>query len=81
MSQSNCPCGSGLSYAHCCAPLHQGQNATNAAALMRSRYCAYALGEIDYLVSTTLPAQQAGLDRQAIEQWSRQSQWLGLTVE
>ena len=81
MSPSNCPCGSGLSYEHCCAPLHRGENAANAAALMRSRYCAYVLGEIDYLVSTTLPAQQAGLDRPAIEQWSRESQWLGLTVE
>ncbi len=37
-----------------------------AEALMRSRYSAYVLGLIDYLVATTLPAQQAGLDRQSI---------------
>lgn len=48
---------------------------------MRSRYSAYALGEIDYLIQTTLPAQQASLDRGGIEAWSRSSQWLGLTVE
>ncbi len=48
---------------------------------MRSRYCAYTLGLIDYLVSTTLPAQQPGLDREAMGQWSRESRWLGLEVE
>lgn len=48
---------------------------------MRSRYSAYVLGHIDYLLATTLPAQQSGLDRDAIEQWSAQSTWLGLEVE
>jgi SEC-C motif-containing protein len=48
---------------------------------MRSRYSAYVLGHIDYLISTTLPAQQAQLDRVAISDWSSQSQWLGLIVE
>ena len=47
---------------------------------MRSRYSAYALGRIDYLIATTLPAQQSGMDRQAIEDWSRQSTWRGLTI-
>ncbi len=47
---------------------------------MRSRYSAYALGLIDYLVATTLPAQQARLDRDGISAWSRQSTWLGLDV-
>jgi SEC-C motif domain protein len=48
---------------------------------MRSRYSAYAMGLIDYLVATTLPAQQAALDRQAMRSWSEQSRWLGLEVE
>jgi len=47
---------------------------------MRSRYSAYALGLIDYLVATTLPAQQAKLDRAGIAAWSAQSTWLGLEV-
>ena len=47
---------------------------------MRSRYSAYVLGLIDYLVATTLPAQQAQLDRRSMEEWSRQSRWLGLQV-
>lgn len=48
---------------------------------MRSRYSAYALGRIDYLVATTLPVQQPGLDRSAMAQWSHESRWLGLEIE
>ncbi len=48
---------------------------------MRSRYSAYVLGLIDYLVDTTLPAQTNALDRESISQWSAQSTWLGLEVE
>lgn len=75
-----CPCGDGNAYADCCQPLHQGQPAAHAGRLMRSRYSAYALGLLDYLVDSTLPAQQAQLDRHAMEQWSRESQWLGLQL-
>lgn len=76
-----CPCGTGVPYQQCCQPLHKGAAALSPERLMRSRYSAYALGLIDYLVSSTLPAQQPLLDRQAIEQWSHASIWLGLTVE
>ncbi len=48
---------------------------------MRSRYCAYVLGLIDYLVATTLPAQQESLAVSAMAQWSRESRWTGLSVE
>ena len=47
---------------------------------MRSRYAAYALQQIDYIVRTTMPAQQPLLNVAAIAQWSRETQWLGLTV-
>lgn len=46
-----CPCGRG-GYAHCCGPLHAGVAATDAEALMRSRYSAYARGDADYLLAT-----------------------------
>lgn len=76
-----CPCPSGLPYEACCAPLHRGErHAADAEALMRSRYAAYALRQIDYLIATTVPAQQHLLNRAAIDAWSRDSEWLGLTV-
>lgn len=76
-----CPCGTGSPYRDCCAPYHQGKTAPHAEALMRSRYSAYVLGGVEYLVSSTLPAQQAALDVPAMCAWSQSSQWLGLTVE
>ncbi|WP_054815118.1 YchJ family protein [Nocardia arizonensis] len=51
MSRSHpCPCRRGDSYADCCGPLLAGARpAPTAAALMRSRYTAFALGDIGYL--------------------------------
>ncbi|SEJ06330.1 SEC-C motif-containing protein [Azotobacter beijerinckii] len=76
-----CPCGSGRRLDECCGRYLSGAPAPAAESLMRSRYSAYALGNIDYLLQTTLPAQQSGLDREAIRTWSLQSTWLGLEVE
>lgn len=50
-----CPCGSGTKYKRCCRPLHAGAPAATPEALMRSRYCAYAIAEVDYLIATTHP--------------------------
>ena len=52
--QNPCPCG-GFLYSSCCAPLHRGEcQAATAEQLMRSRYSAYALGEVEYLLQTQL---------------------------
>lgn len=67
MTLSHCPCGSGQPLETCCTRMHRGQLARTPGELMRSRYSAYVLGEIDYLIQTTLPAQQAGLDRAGIQ--------------
>ncbi len=49
----DCPCHSGLRYAACCGPRHDGTKlAETAEALMRSRYAAFALGLGDYLDAT-----------------------------
>ena len=78
---SLCPCGSTLSYADCCAPLHVGQKfAHTAAQLMRARYAAFVLQHIEYIVATTAPFQQALLDKKSIAAWSQQTDWAGLAV-
>jgi SEC-C motif domain protein len=49
----DCPCHSGLRYAACCGPLHDGvREADTPEALMRSRYAAFARGLGTYLVRT-----------------------------
>jgi SEC-C motif-containing protein len=42
-------------YSACCEPFHDGQAATTAEQLMRSRYSAYALGRTDYVFRTWHP--------------------------
>jgi SEC-C motif-containing protein len=71
-----CPCGTGERYAACCGPLHRGDEAAaTAEALMRSRYSAFAVGDVAYLRSSwhasTRPA------RLEVDPSLR---WLGLEV-
>ena len=75
-----CPCNPNIAYQDCCGRYHAGAIPNTAQALMRARYSAYASQNIEFVKSTTLPAQQAQLDMQAIAQWSQTSQWLGLEV-
>lgn len=76
-----CPCCSEKLYVECCEPLHLEKVLPKTAEqLMRSRYSAYVLHKVDYIVKTTLPAQQARLDIGAISAWSKQTNWLGLQV-
>ncbi|CAA6691765.1 MULTISPECIES: YchJ family protein [unclassified Lentimonas] len=78
---SLCACGSGLAYVACCEPLHLGQaKAPTAEALMRSRYCAYVCGQIDYLVGTTLPAARTTDLWVNYQSTAESIQWIGLEV-
>ena len=72
-----CPCGSGKAYAACCQPLHLGQPASTAEALMRSRYTAFVLKLADYLLFSWCPQTRPGeLDLSADD-----TKWLGLEVK
>jgi SEC-C motif-containing protein len=76
-----CPCGSARPYADCCEPVIRGRRrAATAEQLMRSRYSAYALGEIDWILESQSPDGRQVVDRGATEDWSRKSTWLGLEV-
>lgn len=78
---SECPCQSGLSYQMCCEPFHLQQNDPDTAEqLMRSRYTAYTQRNIEYIVATTVPHQQAQLDQAAMKQWAETTHWVGLEI-
>jgi SEC-C motif domain protein len=52
----DCPCGSGERYDVCCGRLHRGAaEAETAEELMRSRYSAYAVGELGHVFRTWHP--------------------------
>ena len=80
-----------IAYKDCCQPYHESLcheendradsiKAENAERLMRTRYSAFVLVKPDYIVKTTLPAQQALLDIKSIESWARQTNWAGLEI-
>ncbi|MGQ9367414.1 YchJ family protein [Azospirillum sp. ST 5-10] len=78
---TDCPCGSGRALDACCGPYLSGAApAPTAEALMRSRYSAFATGNIDYLEDTLLPETRADFDRAQIAEWAQNSEWTGLEV-
>ena len=50
-----CPCGSKKKYKHCCLLYHKGKIPATPLELMKSRYSAYAFGEVSYILKTTHP--------------------------
>lgn len=74
-----CPCGSALPYAACCGRWHAGAQhlqAPDAAALMRSRYSAYALQLGGYLLDTWHPSTRPA----ALSPEPPGLRWLGLEL-
>lgn len=75
-----CPCGSGSDFDACCGPLLAGAHAPTPEALMRSRYTAHVKGDIAHLARTLSAEQRKTFDEAAARRWSKESEWLGLTV-
>ena len=80
-----------LLYQDCCQPYHEsllseetdkadGIKIDTAERLMRTRYSAFVLVKPNYIVKTTLPAQQDLLDINAIESWAKETNWAGLEI-
>lgn len=76
-----CPCGLENSFENCCEPYIDGKkDAPTAEALMRSRYSAFVVGEIDYIMSTHHPDTVNEVSRDELEAWSEHSDWESLSV-
>jgi SEC-C motif-containing protein len=78
---TNCPCGSGATYAACCGPFHAGEILPETAEqLMRSRYSAYVKGDVGYLEETLHPSMRKTFDAVATAAFCGEVIWLGLEV-
>ncbi|WP_406634028.1 YchJ family protein [Amycolatopsis sp. WGS_07] len=68
-----CPCGLPEPYSACCGRFHRGdQHAPTAERLMRSRYCAFAVGEAGYLLDTWHPdTRPKRLRLDPAQEWTR----------
>lgn len=77
-----CACGSGRPYASCCGDLHRAFAETgaliaaDAQALMRSRYTAYTMDLIGYLLATWHPSTRPS----SLDRGEQDLKWLGLEV-
>ena len=69
----DCPCGSGRALAECCGPvLEQSCPAATAEALMRSRFTAFAVGDLDHLERSWAPETRPGKIRlDPTRRWTR----------
>jgi len=80
---SPCPCGQKQSYGSCCGAFHQQfadtgtLSAPTAEALMRSRYSAYVLNLLDYLLASWHPSTRPA----TLEPNEAGLKWLGLEVK
>ena len=76
-----CPCCSNKTYADCCEPFHLNlKKPKTALQLMRSRYCAYAIPNGEYLMETTFPSKRKYHDVQEMENWGKQNTWTRLEI-
>ncbi len=70
-ASDECPCGSGEVFVRCCRPLHAGERlAATAEELMRSRYSAYAVGDLDYVWRTWHPRTRPEVLTSSDEVWT-----------
>jgi len=76
-----CPCGSKKPLEACCGRYLSGkEDAPNPEALMRSRYTAYALGDLDYIERTMKGKALKRFNRIATEKSLEGTIWIQLTV-
>jgi len=81
MTDEICPCDSRKLYSECCEPIiKKNIQAESPEALMRSRYSAYAKGEILWLRDSLEKKQRKDFDEKAARQWSEHSQWISLSI-
>lgn len=77
---TRCPCGRGDTFGACCGPvLRQERRAATAEALMRSRYTAFAVGDVEHLLRSWHPRERPDRDELAdsLEDGTR---WLHLDI-
>jgi SEC-C motif-containing protein len=78
---SECPCLSGRGYDECCGALHNGARvAATAEELMRARYSAFVLADIDFLGTSHDPERRDEFDPESARQWATAADWQGFEV-
>jgi SEC-C motif-containing protein len=76
-----CPCCSGKEFVDCCGRFLSGkQKPVTAEDLLRARYTAFVQGKVDYIIQSHHSRTRHEVKREEIEDWSKNSEWIGLQV-
>lgn len=76
-----CPCGSERDFAACCGIyILNNEKPTTPEQLMRSRYSAYVLKDIEYIVRTMKGTAAKDFNKEEAMSWVNKITWLGLEV-
>lgn len=78
---ADCPCGTNKPYSECCGLYIESEvGAPTPEALMRSRYSAYSLGNIDYIGKTMQGDAAKDFDVEGTKRWADGIKWLSLAI-
>ena len=76
-----CYCKSGQLYDRCCGLIITGQMcAPTSEALMRSRYSAFVIADVEYLMRTHHSSTRPVKEKKAILKWTKSVTWMGLQI-
>lgn len=83
---SLCPCRSmdqiKFQFNECCEPFLLGKKkAPTAESLMRSRYSAYVVKNIDYIDQTQIAVENEVFNKEEALKWADSSEWMGLEIK
>lgn len=78
---TSCYCGNALSYTNCCKRIHLDQKeAVTAEQLMRARYSAFVVQNIEFLHTSFHPTTRPFQNKKEIEIWAKESKWMQLLI-
>lgn len=78
----NCPCNPSVNYSDCCKKAHEDiTTVANPEALMRSRYSAFVLANMNYLQkSHHFSTRPSNKEKKEILSWTKSVEWVRLEV-
>jgi SEC-C motif-containing protein len=76
-----CYCGNKLDYDKCCGLFISGKELPkNPLETMKSRYSAFVVGAINYLIDSHHPNTRHEVSKKDIKIWSKEAKWMGLEI-
>ncbi len=83
---SDCPCRvletTKAEFDVCCGPIIKGsKKAATAESLMRSRYTAYVVRDMDFIDSTQVHEKHEVFNKEEALKWAESSEWKGLEIK